>query len=705
MMRRHLLSCLTVAALLSMLAISGCGGSGSRLPAGSTRIPLPPIDFTITLPPNAGINASAVGFERLRLQEALNQQRTPSDLPPDFRMVEAFVITPEDYVLPDYARVRLVPEESLPAGTRLFLFRVSESRHCTPIDDGFVKEDGSISFDTKVFGFFVVAENTLIARPSEQFICFAFATVGEGPLPLTVDFSAIALGGNDPITFTWDMGDGSGELFGDQVTHTFTEVGEYSVTVFGTDVDGAVSNSFSTVISVTSEFQPLQSVSVTALPTSVDRPNERHFIPEVVGGTPPLSWSWEFSDGFTSADMDPIHEFAAAGLYSGTVTVTDEADTEVFANFVADVRRISLTADKTFGYFPMEVSFSVAADGLGAGAMAMIDYGDGIREPVDTNSSQPYLHTFGEAGTYHVVVEAWESFAGSPQYVYSQPIDIVVVEAPVPIVYSIFPPQAEAGDEVTVFGVDFGALSDAADKVLFFPAEEAQIVQWTDGAIKVIVPATAVDGDLFVSRDEQGVAFDSNKMFFNVIEPGQQTQPPILMILSPTQGPVGTIVTIFGSNFGATLGIGDSVSIGPYDMPVVSWSDTSIDAEIPQYALSGNIVVTQNGLVSNGLPFLVGNFLPGDPPFIDTVSPTAGVRGTEILINGGNFGARLPNSVVFLGGLPMNILTWTETQIRVLVPMSAMNADIRVYQWGVLSNAVPFAVKPSPPNIYGLEQL
>lgn len=704
-MRRHLLCCLSVAALITMLALGGCGGSGKHVPAGSTRIPLPPIDFTITLPLNAGIAASAVGFERLRLQEALNHERTPSDLPSDFRMIEAFVITPESHVLPDFARIRLVPEESLPTGTRLFLFRVSESRHCTPIDDGFVKEDGSISFESKVFGFFVVAENTLIARPSEQFICFAFATIGEGPLPLTVDFNAIALGGQEPITFTWDMGDGSEELFGDRITHTFHEIGEYSVSVFGTDVNGAISNSFSTSISVTEYFQPLESVSVTSLPTSPARPNERHFIPEVVGGTPPYIWSWELSDGFSSAEMDPIHEFAAAGLYSGTVTVTDATDTTVHANFVVDVRRIILTADRAFGYIPMEVNFSVVAEGLGAGALVVLDYGDGFRDQVDPASSQPYLHTFAEAGTYQVVVEAWEDFAGSLQYAYSQPINIVVVEAPAPIVYSIFPAQAEAGHEVTVFGVDFGAVNDAADKVIFNLGEEAQIVQWTDSAIKVVVPSAAVDGDLFVSRDERGVAYESNKAFFNVVEPGQQEQPPIIVLLSPSRGPVGTVVTIFGSNFGHFQGAGDSVSIGPYNMPVITWSDISIEAAIPQYADSGDVVVTQNGLVSNGLPFQVGNFPPGDPPFIDSVNPASGTRGSEIRINGGNFGARSPNSAVFLGGRPMDISTWTNTQISVRVPNGAVNAEIRVYQWGVLSNAVRFAVKPSPPSVYGLDQL
>jgi hypothetical protein len=349
-MRRHLLRGLAAAAILSLFATGGCGGRASKIPQGTNRVPLPPIDFTITLPANAGIAASAVSYERLRLQEALNMERTPSDLPTDFRMVEAFVIRPETTVLPAAAHVRLVPEESLPAGTRLFLFRVSASRHCTPVDDGFVAEDGSITFETMTFGFFIVAENTLITRPSDTFLCFAFANIAEGPLPLTVDLYAISFGGADPITYTWNMGDGTEELTGAQIAHTFYDVGDYTVTVFATDAAGTVSNSYSTIISVTNDYIPLQSVDIAyIMPTDAAKPYERHFIPSLTGGVPPFSWSWEFTDGYTATEQDPIHDFSSAGLYSGTVSVTDAALDTVSADFIVDLRRINLEVVPTFG--------------------------------------------------------------------------------------------------------------------------------------------------------------------------------------------------------------------------------------------------------------------------------------------------------------------------------------------------------------------
>ncbi len=704
-MRWHLLSCRTLLVLLPAFALCGCSGASRTVPAGTNRIPLPPIDFTITLPSNPGIDASIVKFERLRLQEALNLQRTPSDLPPDFRMVEAFVIIPEDVALPAPARVRLVPEESLPTGTRLFLLRVGASRHCTPIDDGFVREDGSITFNTRVFGFFIVAENTLIARPSEQFICFAYASIVDGPLPLTVNFSAVPLGGMEPITYTWDVGDGSGAMAGEQLEHTYYETGDYTVTVFGTDARGAVSNNFSTMVSVTSEYQPLQSVLVAAiLPTDISRPNERRFIPELVGGVPPLQWSWEFSDGFTSSEMVPIHEFPSAGLYSGTVTVTDAALDTVHANFVADVRRINLAADRAFGYIPMEVAFTVHAEGMGSGATVVLDYGDGTRDLVGPEQDVIYSHRYTNPGTYSARVEAWENFAGSLRYVYSTAVDIVCLETPVPIIYSIFPAQAEAGSEVTVFGVDFGTLQEAGDKVTFASNVEAQVVEWRDSYIKAIVPSTAVDGDVVVTRSEQATIYESNPMFFNVVEPGQVDQPPIIALLSPARGPVGTVVTLSGANFGSYQEAGDTVTIGLLPMAVASWSNDSIEATIPQFAESGNITVVRRGMVSNPKPFAVGIFPINDPPYIESVTPSTATRGSTVLVTGTNFGARLSDSAVLIGGLPMIVTSWRNTEIVVFVPSRAVNGDIRVYQWGFFSNPVPFSVKPSPPGIYGIEQ-
>ena len=99
-------------------------------------------------------------------------------------------------------------------------------------------------------------------------------------------------------------------------------------------------------------------------------------------------------------------------------------------------------------------------------------------------------------------------------------------------------------------------------------------------------------------------------------------------VSSPTSGPVGTEVTITGTNFGATR-IGSNVTFNGTRAPdYTSWSDTRIVVEVPEGATSGPVVIFS----LRGGRIEVGNFtvteatdpLP-DPPAITsfTANPTA----------------------------------------------------------------------------------
>jgi rhamnogalacturonyl hydrolase YesR len=97
-----------------------------------------------------------------------------------------------------------------------------------------------------------------------------------------------------------------------------------------------------------------------------------------------------------------------------------------------------------------------------------------------------------------------------------------------------------------------------------------------------------------------------NTPWFGVIVPiigaGDDPVAPTVSSLSPNNGPIGTAVTITGTNFGAAQG---SVSFNGTAALVTNWSASSILVAVPTGATSGNIVVTAGGVQTNGVNFTV----------------------------------------------------------------------------------------------------
>ena len=80
---------------------------------------------------------------------------------------------------------------------------------------------------------------------------------------------------------------------------------------------------------------------------------------------------------------------------------------------------------------------------------------------------------------------------------------------------------------------------------------------------------------------------------------------PAITALSSPSGPVGSNLTITGTNFGSTKGSSTVTFNGTAATTISSWSATSIATKVPTGATTGNLVVTVNGVASNGYPFTV----------------------------------------------------------------------------------------------------
>jgi hypothetical protein len=76
-------------------------------------------------------------------------------------------------------------------------------------------------------------------------------------------------------------------------------------------------------ISVSLEQSKL-AVDFTATSRTIKQGEKIRFDPEVSGGFGPYSYKWDFGDGETSTDSNPIRAYKSDGTYTVTLTVTDD---------------------------------------------------------------------------------------------------------------------------------------------------------------------------------------------------------------------------------------------------------------------------------------------------------------------------------------------------------------------------------------------
>jgi len=240
--------------------------------------------------------------------------------------------------------------------------------------------------------------------------------------------------------------------------------------------------------------------------------------------------------------------------------------------------------------------------------------------------------------------------------------------------------QGPVGAIITITGVNFG--STQSTSTVTFGNTAGAPTSWSSTSIDVPVPSMGL-GTVNVVVTVGGVA--SNPLPFTV------TPPPNITSINPISGPIGTSVTITGTNFGPTVGTRVStVSFNGVVGRTTSWSDTSIVLPVPVGATTGNVVVSISGVSSNGVLYTVTL-----TPSITSVSPTSGAFGAPVTITGTNFGPTQNNSTVTFNGTLATPTSWSDTSISVPVPNASTSGNIVVTVGGVASNGVNFIVTSS----------
>ena len=217
-----------------------------------------------------------------------------------------------------------------------------------------------------------------------------------------ISYSAIASdAGNDTLTYSWDFGDGT-TAEGKDVTHIFTDNGEYTITLIVTDSDGAsttqtldvtVNNIAPTITEIIGETNINEGQEVTYSAIASDPGNDL------------LIYDWDFGDGTTAIGENVTHTFTDNGNYTITLTVTDDDGVSTTRTLDVTVNNLAPTIDEIIGDTNInegqEVTYSAIASDVGDDTLTYNwDFGDGS----DFVEGQNVTHTFADNGNYTITL-------------------------------------------------------------------------------------------------------------------------------------------------------------------------------------------------------------------------------------------------------------------------------------------------------------
>jgi IPT/TIG domain len=257
----------------------------------------------------------------------------------------------------------------------------------------------------------------------------------------------------------------------------------------------------------------------------------------------------------------------------------------------------------------------------------------------------------------------------------SNGVNFTVLPSP-PSITNLNPNSGGVLNYVTISGANFGSSRGSSTVTFNGTPDNPNFSSWNSVSITTLVPAGATTGSVVVTVGGQ----PSNGVLFTVTKP-----TPTITSLNPTLGPVGTTVTITGTNFAASQGTSTVTFNGTAATPT-SWATTSITVPVPAGATTGNIVVTVGGVASNAVAFAVT-----PPPSITSLSPTFGQVGTSVTITGTSFGTTQGTSTVTFNGVSATPTSWSATSIVASVPTTS-TSNVVVTVSGVASNGVSFTV-------------
>ncbi|HAS44124.1 MAG TPA: hypothetical protein DCS93_26840 [Microscillaceae bacterium] len=239
--------------------------------------------------------------------------------------------------------------------------------------------------------------------------------------------------------------------------------------------------------------------------------------------------------------------------------------------------------------------------------------------------------------------------------------------SPLPVITSFTPVSGPIGTSVTIQGNNFTGVT----AVKFNGALATGYNVTSSSQIVVTVPNGATTGKISVVTSA-GTA-NSNNDFIVTTTSNLQLS---LTDFTPKVGPIGTEVTITGTNFSSVVAE-NLVKFNGTNATVNSATATELKVTVSAGTTTGKITVSVGGeTVTSTVDF---NVTTNNTDLVITdFNPKSGVIGTNVTITGVNFDAIAGNNLVKFNGTSAVVTTATTTQLQVTVPDGATTGKLSV---------------------------
>ncbi len=217
---------------------------------------------------------------------------------------------------------------------------------------------------------------------------------------VSVNFQESSTNADD---WDWDFGNGNTFNGSTPPTQNYNTPGDFVVNVSATNSAGCI-NTAQEIVSV------FNSPVVDFIADNVCEGTIAQFtdISTSDGGDPIISWAWDFGDSFTSIEENPTHQYALAGTYNATLSVsTINCNASITTLLTVEAAPIPIfSPDLNSGCAPLEITFSNTS--IDSDSYAW-DFGDQsgsfMEEPVHT-----FYNFTNSDTTYTVILTASSNF-------------------------------------------------------------------------------------------------------------------------------------------------------------------------------------------------------------------------------------------------------------------------------------------------------